>query len=143
MTADVQSAALLVRLGDQRYGLPLSAVERVLPMAAVLALPESRDGLLGMLNLHGAVLPVVDPRVRLGMATPQVAADQRLILLRGEARFLVWVDEVHDVVALSPEAVSEVPDRRPTSVVKSVLRLNDAMVPLLATGALEPRSTAA
>jgi purine-binding chemotaxis protein CheW len=139
MTSEHQKAALLIRLGDQRYGVPLSAVERVLPMAAVLVLPESDDGLLGMLNLHGSVLPVVDPRARLGLVTPGVAAGQRLILLRGATQFLMWVDEVDDVIALSPESVSEVPTSRTSPVVTSVVRLNETIVPLLAPGALEPR----
>ena len=35
-----ESAALLVRLGDRQYGLPLASVERVLPMAYIAALPD-------------------------------------------------------------------------------------------------------
>ena len=45
-------AMLLIRLGERHYGLPLDAVERIMPMAQVLALPDTGDGLLGMLNLQ-------------------------------------------------------------------------------------------
>ena len=75
-------AVLLIRLGDRRFGLPLESVERVMPMVHVLSLPESGDGLLGMLNMHGHVLPVVNPHPRLGLATPQMTTEQRLVLLR-------------------------------------------------------------
>src|SRR5919202_2705220 len=102
-------AVLLVVLGERRYGLPLGAVERVLPMAAVLALPEAGDGLLGMLNLHGQVLPVIDPHQRLGLPSPRLATEQRLVLLRASVPFLLWVDGVEDVVAGGPDALSAVP----------------------------------
>ena len=140
MTFDAPHAALLVRLGGQRYGLPLIAVERVLPMAAVVSVPESGDGLLGMLNLHGNVLAVADPHARLGLSKPAQAADHRLILLRGSNPFLLWVDEVDEVVALSPEAFSGIPTHQVSPVVPTVVRLGEAIVPLLAPAALEPRA---
>jgi purine-binding chemotaxis protein CheW len=143
MSIDPTSAALLVRLGGSRYGLPLSAVERVLPMAAVVAVPESGNGLLGMLNLHGNVLPVADPRARLGLSRPSVTADHRLILLRGDKPFLLWVDEVEEVVSLGPEAFSGVPSQQLSPVAPAVVRLGESIVPLLAPAALEPRGIAA
>jgi chemotaxis signal transduction protein len=125
------SAALLVRVGEHRYGLPLTAVERVLPMAAVLPLPEADSSMLGVLNLHGSVLPVVDPRSRLGMPTPDLTTDQRLVLLRGKSAFLMWVDEVEDVVTLSPEALTAASG----TLVSGVMRLGETIVPLLAPAA--------
>ncbi len=136
------SAALLVRVGERRFGLPLTAVERVLPMAAVLPMPDTEDGLLGMLNLHGAVLPVVDPHTRLAMQKPTVQAEQRLVLVHGTSQFLLWVDAVDEVVRLDPAAISGVPGPRQNAVAPSVVRLGDAIVPLLAPGALEPRMVA-
>jgi purine-binding chemotaxis protein CheW len=143
MTFDPNTAALLVRLGDRQFGLPLSCVERVLPMAQVLPLPDAGESLLGMLNLHGNVLPVVDPHSRLGLDKPGVQAEHRLILLSGRAPFLMWVDDVDEVVVLSPEAFSDVPTLQTNPVVASVVRLGESIVPLLAPGALEPRDVAA
>jgi purine-binding chemotaxis protein CheW len=143
MTFDSTRAALLVRLGDRSFGLPLEAVERVLPMATVLPLPDAGDSLLGVLNLHGEVLPVIDAHVRVGVAKPSVAAEHRLILLRGTTRFLMWVDEVNEVVVLGPEACSGVPTQQPSPVVAGVVRLGESIVPLLAPAALEPRAVEA
>lgn len=139
MTFDSTSAALLVRLGDRSFGLPLAAVERVLPMATVLPLPDAGDSLLGVLNLHGDVLPVIDAHARLGVEKPRINADHRLILLRGTCPFLMWVDEVEEVVVLGAEACSGVPTKQPSPVVAGVVRLGEAIVPLLAPAALEPR----
>lgn len=138
MTFDSSSAALLVRLGDRSFGLPLAAVERVLPMATVLPLPDAGDTVLGVLNLHGDVLPVIDAHTRVGVAKPNLAAEHRLILLRGKTPFLMWVDEVDEVVALGPEAYAGVPTQLPSPVIAGVVRLGATLVPLLAPAALEP-----
>lgn len=135
------SAALLVRLGDRLYGLPLASVERVLPMASIATLPDSGDGLMGVLNLRGEVLPVMDPRARIGVPSPRVGTEQRLVLLRANTSFLLWVDEVEEVVSIRPEEISAVPAQQMSPVVPRVLRLGDAIVPMLAPSALEPRGS--
>jgi chemotaxis signal transduction protein len=134
------AALLLVRIGERRYGLPLGCVERVLPMARVLSLPGSGVGLLGMLNLQGQVLPVVDPHPRLGAAAPRIEVEHRLVLLNGgQGRFLVWVDEVLEVVSGVADAESPLAAQQATPIIERVLRLGDDMIPVLAPDALEPR----
>jgi chemotaxis signal transduction protein len=135
-TAD---AVLLVRLAERQYGLPLASVERVLPMAQVAQLPDTGDGLLGMLNLHGQVLPVVNPHPRLGLPAPRIAANHRLVLVRATAPFLLWVDDVDEVVSVAADELSSVPAQQASPVVPRVLRLGEVIVPVLAPSALEPR----
>jgi purine-binding chemotaxis protein CheW len=134
-------AVLLVRLAGQQYGLPLESVERVMPMAHVLSLPDTGDGLLGMLNIHGQVLPVVDTHARLGLPRPKMAAEHRLVLLRASLPFLLWVDDVEEVVVSEGDALSQVPAQRGGALVAGVLRLGEAIVPVLAPAALEPRGS--
>lgn len=129
---------LVIRLGERQYGIPIGAVERVLPMAYVSPLPDSNDSLLGMLNLRGQVLPVLNPRPLLGLPDRAPAAEHRLVLLSSTTRFLVWVDTVEEVVACTPESLSDVPSKQANSLVRAVLRLGDAIVPVLAPAALEP-----
>jgi purine-binding chemotaxis protein CheW len=108
---------LFVHLADQRFGVPLAQVERVMPLAHFLPLPGQADEVVGMFNLHGDVLPVLDVRPRFGITTPPLHAEHSLLLLSGERRVLVWVDRVDDVsdgVALG-----------------RVARLGDVLLPLL------------
>jgi purine-binding chemotaxis protein CheW len=132
---------LLVKLGDRQYGLPLACVQRVLPMAFVVGLPDAGDGLLGMLNLHGQVLPVIDPHPRLGLPGARLTADHRLVLLQVKAPFLLWVDEVDEVVTAAAGALSDVPGQQASPLVPQVLRLGDSIVPVLAPASLEPCGT--
>ncbi len=80
------------------YALDLSAVERVLPMAAAVPLPRAPEIVLGALNLHGDVVPVVDARRRLGLAPRGLALTARLLVARaGRTRLALPVDEVASV----------------------------------------------
>jgi len=126
-------AVLVVHLADQRYGLPLASVERVVPMAYVQPLPPSSSGVVGALNLHGDILPVVDARPRLGLATPPMHAEHSLVLIAANSRFLLWVDAVDDVM-LAASSGASVSD----SIVSRVIRLDDALLPVLSAAALEP-----
>ena len=128
---------LLVKIGDRQYGLPLTCVQRVLPMALVLGLPDAGDGLLGMLNLHGQVLPVIDPHPRLGLPSPRLTADQRLVLLEAGTPFLLWVNEVDEVVTAAADALSDVPGQQPSPLIPRVVRLGDSIVPVLAPAAVQ------
>lgn len=132
------TAVLLARCGDRRFGLPLANVERVLPMAFISSLPGTDGGLMGMLNLHGEIVPVIDPHPRLGVPSPEVGVEHRLVLLRANARFLVWVDEVLEVVSVQPTDVSVVPASHANPVVGRVMRLGEALVPVLTPTNLEP-----
>ena len=141
VAAERAGALLLIKLGDRRYGLPLVSVERVLPMAFVAPLPNSGAGLLGMLNLHGQVLPVVDVHARLGLDKPPMATEHKLVLLRTTAPFLLWVEDVEGVVGGAPDALTSVPGEETDTniLVPKVLRLGEGIVPVLAPAALEPR----
>lgn len=107
MTEREGARALLVfRLEGQRCGLPVEAVERVLPMAAVTPLPQGPAVALGLLNLHGELLPVLDLRRRFGLPPADYGPGARLLVSRaGARRVLLAVDEVEEVVEIRREAV--------------------------------------
>jgi chemotaxis signal transduction protein len=134
---------LLVSLGERHYGLPIAAVERVLPMAYVMALPDGgervSEGFSGMLNLHGQVLPVLDPRPHLGLPNSAPAAEHRFVLLNGAGRFLLWVDSVDEVVTFGPDSLIDVPPQHASPLVRCVLRLGETIVPVLEPAAFETR----
>jgi purine-binding chemotaxis protein CheW len=98
---------LAFRLGEQRYGLPLQAVERVLPMVAIAPLPQAPRIVLGMVNFHGEVVPVVDVRRRLDLPPREYGLDSWLLVVRTSRRVLALpVDAVEGVVPVTPDRVT-------------------------------------
>ncbi|MBI5411306.1 MAG: purine-binding chemotaxis protein CheW [Nitrospirae bacterium] len=94
-------------LEGQRYGLPLEAVERVLSMVAVTPLPQAPAIVLGVVNLRGAVVPVLDIRRRFGAPPRAYGPAAHLIVARTSRRIVALpVDEVLGVNAVAAKAVT-------------------------------------
>jgi purine-binding chemotaxis protein CheW len=132
---------LVARVGDRRLALPAAAVERILRMAELTPLPEAPAEIAGVLNVHGAVLPVLDPRPRLGVPTPLAdPAQHLLIVLTAADRYLVWVDEAEQIATVPRSALVPVGEQTAASGVWAVARLSSGLVPVFAPEALAPRA---
>ncbi len=93
-------------LDGQRFGLALETTERVLPMAAVSPLPGCPAVVLGAINLHGKVVPVLDIRCRLGLPARRYGPAARLLIARAAGRIVALpVDEVSGVAEVAVESV--------------------------------------
>jgi purine-binding chemotaxis protein CheW len=73
-------------LDEQRYALPLSAVERVVRAVEVTPLPKAPEIILGVINVQGQILPVVNMRRRFRLPARAMGADDWLILARTSRR---------------------------------------------------------
>lgn len=82
----------------RRYALGLGEVERVLPMVAVSPLPKAPTVALGVINLHGQVVPVLNIRSRFGLPPRHYGLSGHLLVARTHRRILALpVDEVFGV----------------------------------------------
>jgi chemotaxis-related protein WspB len=72
---------LVFHIGRERYALPLAGVERVLPVARLTPLPGAPPYVPGLLDLHGAPVPVVDLSKLAGCPPDAVRYDTRILLV--------------------------------------------------------------
>ena len=100
-TAMKKSAVLIVfSLENQRYALPLSASERVVRMVAVTPLPDAPDIIMGVVNFHGRIIPVVNMRRRFGLPEREPSLSDTLIIAHTARRPVALVaDAVLGVIA--------------------------------------------
>lgn len=129
---------LIVGIGARRFALPVAAIARVLPMAAPIPLPDAPPGVVGALPFRGALLPVVDPRPRLGQPAVAPQPDQHLVAVAGDLRYLLWVDRAETVVAAPPLAVADLPGEGAEPVAPRLVLLGDGYLPVLSVAALAP-----
>jgi chemotaxis signal transduction protein len=132
------SQLLLVRIGGSTYAVPTAAVERILRMAALTPLPGAPHGIVGVLNLQGAVLPAVDPRPRLDVPTPAPDAEQHLVVMCAVTRYLLWVDRAERIVSASPRQVRAVEGGAERAVAPSLVSVEGEVFPILSPQALDP-----
>lgn len=100
------------RVAGQDYGLPIERVQEVLREAAIEPVPGTTALVLGVINLRGQIVTVLDLRARLGLPlqAPVDLAARRIVVLdlHGE-RFGLQVDEVADVLKLADAAIKPAP----------------------------------
>lgn len=101
------SQVVVLIVEGSRYALPLSSVERVLPMVATEPVPGAPEPVLGAINLEGRVVPVVDPRRRLGLTAQSYGLDAHLLIVRTARRTLALpADEVLGVQDIAARSVT-------------------------------------
>jgi purine-binding chemotaxis protein CheW len=113
---------LVFDVGGRHYGLPVSEVRELLRAVTIVELPHAPSAVEGVINLRGAIVPVLDIRSRFGLPAKPLEytdhfivaqAGERLVALRAD-RALVLVhlsaDDVEDARALVPgiEEVAQV-----------------------------------
>lgn len=71
--------ALLLPLGDDWYALELDGVREVVPAPPITRIPRVSRAVLGVFNLRGDIVPVVDTAALLGLASASAAAHVAVI----------------------------------------------------------------
>src|SRR3954463_15433642 len=72
---------LVFHIGPDRYGLRLGSVARVLPVASLKRLPLAPEFVAGLVDLHGAPVPVIDLSRLAGSPAAQLWFDTRIVLV--------------------------------------------------------------
>lgn len=97
---------LELTLDDERYGLDLSAVEHIVRMVAITPLPQAPHIVLGVINVHARIVPVLDLRQRFGLPQRPPRLSDHLIIGHTARRAVALVaDAVLGVVECPPDAV--------------------------------------
>jgi len=97
---------LRLRCGSQRYGLELLKVQEVVLPVPLLALRGTVPAMLGVMNLRGQVVPVLDLGMHLGQPAQPDTAATRFVVLEEKGEVLgLRVSAVEDVVTLGQSQV--------------------------------------
>lgn len=102
---------LMMRLKGQLFGMKVDHVEDVLSPQKISSIPLSSPDIMGLLNLRGRVVTVVDISVKLGLPPSEKKSKYRSVVVeyKGELYSFV-VDEVSEVIAISQDKIAHVPD---------------------------------
>ncbi|MGC8490703.1 MAG: chemotaxis protein CheW [Syntrophobacteraceae bacterium] len=117
MTASDEMEAsqyLTFKLAGEVFGLGISRVREVLDYTPVTRIPEAPDFMLGVINLRGNVVPVLDMRLKFGMASNEKKANTCIIIveieLEGETILLgALADSVQAVLEIGPDQMEPPP----------------------------------
>lgn len=128
--ADTKHSLLEFGLGGVRYALELNDVCRVLRAVEINPLPASPSIIIGVVNVAGQLLAVVDLRARLGLPAKPLDLDDRLLWVRAAGHdLLIPVDTVETVEDFPQQAIvqaTDIPESAP--LLKGLVRLADGVM---------------
>lgn len=99
------------RLADESYGINVMQVQEVLRVSEIAPVPGAPHYVLGIINLRGNVVTVIDTRIRLGLSATEVTDSTRIVIIEGSKHVVgILVDCVAEVVDLRASDVESPPN---------------------------------
>jgi purine-binding chemotaxis protein CheW len=117
-------------LDEQRYALTLPRVQRCIRVVAVTPLPEGPAIVLGIIDLGGAVIPVIDIRKRFNHPPRGIRLSDHLVIAdTGKRTVALLVDEAKGVIEVSSEHYAPAGEIMPwLELVEGAVKLEDGLI---------------
>ncbi|ANP77175.1 chemotaxis protein CheW [Vibrio crassostreae 9CS106] len=98
------------QLEEETYGINVMQVREVLRYSEIAPVPGAPDYVLGIINLRGNVVTVIDTRSRFGLMQGEVTDNTRIIVIESERQVIgILVDSVAEVVYLRSSEIDTTP----------------------------------
>jgi purine-binding chemotaxis protein CheW len=131
-------------LGAETYGVDILRVQEIRGWTPVTRIPKSPNHVLGVLNLRGSIVPILDLRVRFSLERAEFTPLTVIIVLSimtpsGRSEFGLVVDSVSDVVDISVTDLKETPNlggKLNSDFIQCLATVSDRMLILLDVDAL-------
>jgi purine-binding chemotaxis protein CheW len=110
-------------LDSEEFGVDIGVVQEIVRMPEITKVPRSPEFVVGVVNLRGKIIPVVDLRKRFGLPAADATKSTRIIIVSVRSRTLgMIVDGVSEVLRLDSSAVEPTPEMVATSIDASFLK---------------------
>lgn len=132
------------RIGEQEFCVDIISVREIRGFAAATPLPHAPNFIVGVINLRGTVLPIVDLAARLGFGATVPTARSVVIVVR-VARQLVGllVDAVSDILTVTDDLLQPTPDiasELARTFVRGVMAFEGRMISMIAIDGVLPQT---
>lgn len=130
---------LTFKLADEIFALDVAKVREILEYTTITKVPQTPEFMRGVINLRGSVVPVVDLRLKFGMAPTEQTINTCIIVvevtLEGDTTVLgALADSVQEVVEMEPEQIEPAPHigtRLNTDFIKGMGKHDDNFIMIL------------
>ncbi len=133
---DIEQVQLVgTKLGDEEYAIDVLKIQEIIRTVEITIVPRMEGYILGVMNLRGKVIPVIDLRIRFGLSSNEFDKSTRIIVVRFEKQNVGFVvDAVTEVVRIdknmvepSPQLVSSVGQE----YILGICKFNERLIMLL------------
>ncbi|WP_108893410.1 chemotaxis protein CheW [Palleronia abyssalis] len=131
--------ALTFSLEDETFAIPVGNVSEIIDPLPITAAPNANRSVPGLVNVRGAIAPVLDLRHRLGMMPGNISESSRMLILdfsvEGETtKVAILVDDVNDITESTQHDLESIPQlgaKWPAELIKGAFRIDGNIAILL------------
>jgi len=99
------------KLDNESYGINVMQVQEVLRYSEIAPVPGAPSYVLGIINLRGNVVTVIDTRERFGLPSTEVTDNTRIVIIEADEQVVgIMVDAVAEVVYLKQSEIETAPN---------------------------------
>jgi purine-binding chemotaxis protein CheW len=130
------------RVGDQEFCVNIMSVREIRGWTQATPMPHAPDYMMGVINLRGAVLPIIDLSARLGMAVSEPTARHVIIVAQVKSKVVgLLVEAVSDILTITDENIQPVPEISSDlekQYARGILAIDKRMICMIELDALFP-----
>jgi purine-binding chemotaxis protein CheW len=110
-SAGIAREVLVFTIDQEEYAVDIQKVQELRGYGAVTRIAAAPDYLKGVVNLRGIIVPIIDMRIKFGIAVPAYNEFTVVVILSLGATVVgIVVDSVSDVATLLPDQIKPPPD---------------------------------
>jgi len=122
-------------VGQEHFAVDILSVQEINRMMALTKVPQSPEGIEGVINLRGRIIPVLDLRVQFGLPSSTLDEHARIVVVEVQGNTIGFiVDSVHEVLRIDRSIVEPTPQLTSSidsSYIAGVAKLGDDLIILL------------
>ncbi|MDE1159741.1 MAG: chemotaxis protein CheW [Neorhizobium sp.] len=130
------------RIGEQEFSVNIMSVREIRGWTQATPMPHAPSYILGVINLRGAVLPIVDMAARLGMKQAEPTARHVIIVAQVKTKIVgLLVEAVSDILTITDENIQPVPEISSDiekQYARGILAIDKRMICMIELDALFP-----
>ncbi|MBN2258961.1 MAG: chemotaxis protein CheW [Clostridiales bacterium] len=123
------------KVEEDYYALPVEMINQIIGIQSITSVPNQPNYLIGVINLRGMIIPIVDFRMRMNFDTKEYN-DRTSIVITENGNVLVGfiVDEVTEVLEIEDKKISKQSDkknRKENALIDGFYKTEDFIVKIL------------
>lgn len=142
--------ALTFDLNGERFAISVKHVQEVIDPLEMTHVPNADPFAPGLINVRGAVVPVLNVQYRLGMEASAQTPDTRFVVIEAgsydeRTTFAIVADSVHEVLEVEPAQIHPAPAlglKWPSAFIHGIIQAADGMIIFLDTETIFQPATA-
>lgn len=123
-------------VNDQEYGVEITTIREIKGWVNATTLPNTPVYMRGVINLRGAVVPILDLRCRFGLGLTQTTKNHVIMIVTISNRVMgILVDTVSDIINIAAQSVRPIPSidisEQHETVLQGIVNIDNRMVSIL------------